>query len=118
MMKKLKTKLLNYVSFVFIETFSMIFFSEWGDRSQISTIVLAAREVIFIKICLNVIKYHSKDPYGITVGALFGHCLCTGIAVLSGKFCAQIISAKSGINLFILLCFHPFKNEIILKCLN
>lgn len=37
--------LARYLSFVFIETFTMNFFAEWGDRSQVSTILLAAREV-------------------------------------------------------------------------
>lgn len=37
-------------SAVFIEAFVLTFLAEWGDRSQIATIILAAREVrqIFI----------------------------------------------------------------------
>jgi putative Ca2+/H+ antiporter (TMEM165/GDT1 family) len=42
---RLRRKLMFYVSLVFIETFTMTFLAEWGDRSQISTIILAAREV-------------------------------------------------------------------------
>ncbi|CAG2176302.1 unnamed protein product [Oppiella nova] len=41
---RLRRKLMVYVSLVFIETFTMTFLAEWGDRSQISTIILAARE--------------------------------------------------------------------------
>ena len=36
-----------YVIFsaVFLEAFVLTFLAEWGDRSQIATIILAAREV-------------------------------------------------------------------------
>jgi putative Ca2+/H+ antiporter (TMEM165/GDT1 family) len=30
---------------ILLETFALTFFAEWGDRSQITTIVLAAKEV-------------------------------------------------------------------------
>lgn len=77
---KIKRKFLIFVSLAFIETFTMVFLAEWGDRSQISTLVLAARE--------NVVA--------VTLGALLGHFLCTGLAVLGGRFVAQIISVKTG----------------------
>ena len=32
-------------SAVFLEAFILTFLAEWGDRSQIATIILAAREV-------------------------------------------------------------------------
>lgn len=77
---KIKRKFLAVVSLAFIETFTMIFLAEWGDRSQISTLILAAREnVVFV-----------------TIGALLGHFLCTGLAVLGGRFVAQMISVKTG----------------------
>jgi len=76
---KVKRKFLVFVSLAFIETFTMIFLAEWGDRSQISTLILAARE--------NVIA--------VTIGALLGHFLCTGLAVLGGRFIAQMISVKT-----------------------
>jgi len=75
----LRRKLMVYVSLVFIETFTMTFLAEWGDRSQISTIILAARE----------------DVLGVTIGAMVGHCICTGIAVLGGRMIAQMISVKT-----------------------
>lgn len=49
---RIRRKLMVYVSLVFIETFTMTFLAEWGDRSQISTIILAAREVNFNSIVL------------------------------------------------------------------
>ena len=55
------------------------FVQEWGDRSQITTIVLAASENLF----------------GVIVGGTIGHGLCTGLAVIGGRFIAQRISPKT-----------------------
>ena len=77
---RIKRKFLVFVSLAFIETFTMVFLAEWGDRSQISTLILAARE--------NVVA--------VTIGALLGHFLCTGLAVVGGRFIAQMISVKTG----------------------
>ena len=79
MSTRIRRKLMAYVSLVFIETFTMTFLAEWGDRSQISTIILAARE----------------DVMCVTVGALCGHLICTGIAVLGGRIIAQMISVRT-----------------------
>lgn len=87
---KIKRKFLAFVSLAFIETFTMIFIAEWGDRSQISTLVLAARE----------------NVYAVTIGALLGHFLCTGLAVLGGRFIAQMISVKTGKFLFMCQQFN------------
>lgn len=76
---RIRRRLMNYVSLVFIETFTMTFLAEWGDRSQISTIILAATD----------------DIYGVFLGALSGHFICTGIAVLGGRFISQMISVKT-----------------------
>lgn len=70
---------MQFVSLVFIETFTMTFLAEWGDRSQISTVILAARE----------------DVFGVTLGACIGHSLCTGLAVLGGRMIATMISVKT-----------------------
>lgn len=61
-----------------IQSFVMTFVAEWGDRSQIATIALAS----------------SKDPFGVTIGGVFGHCLCTGLAVIGGRLLASRISEK------------------------
>lgn len=63
---------------IILQAFTMTFLAEWGDRSQITTIVLAARE----------------DIYGIMVGGCLGHAICTGVAVIGGRLVAQKISVK------------------------
>jgi len=81
---------------VLFNAFAMTFVSEIGDRSQITTIVLAAH----------------KSPYGVMVGASLGHAICTGIAVVGGKFLASRISEKNvtliGGALFLLFAIETF----------
>ena len=63
----------------FAQTFIMTFLAEWGDRSQISTIALAAAEsMVFV-----------------SLGACLAHVLCTGAAVIGGRFLASKISVKT-----------------------
>lgn len=38
-------KCLHFISPIFVQAFTLTFLAEWGDRSQLTTIVLAAREV-------------------------------------------------------------------------
>ena len=64
---------------VFIQALTMTFLAEWGDRSQIATIALAA----------------AKDPLGVTIGGCIGHSICTGMAVIGGRMLASRISEKS-----------------------
>ncbi|KAJ9601075.1 hypothetical protein L9F63_000810, partial [Diploptera punctata] len=71
--------ILSLISRVFIQAFTLTFLAEWGDRSQLTTIILAARE----------------DVFGVTVGGIFGHSLCTGLAVLGGRMIAQKISVRT-----------------------
>jgi len=81
---------------ILIRSFAMTFISEIGDRSQITTIVLAAH----------------KSPYGVVLGASLGHAICTAIAVLGGKFLASRISEKNvtliGGFLFLIFAFETF----------
>ncbi|KAF2977582.1 hypothetical protein EK904_000336, partial [Melospiza melodia maxima] len=72
-------KWLHFISPIFVQAFTLTFLAEWGDRSQLTTIVLAARE----------------DPYGVAVGGTVGHCLCTGLAVIGGRMIAQKISVRT-----------------------
>jgi putative Ca2+/H+ antiporter (TMEM165/GDT1 family) len=64
---------------VFIQSLTLTFLAEWGDRSQIATIALAA----------------AKDPVGVTIGGCVGHSICTGMAVVGGRMLASRISEKS-----------------------
>lgn len=78
-MKTFKRKLMVFVSRIYLESFTMTFLAEWGDRSQLTTIILAARE----------------DAYGVTLGAIIGHSVCTLLAVIGGRIIAQKISVRS-----------------------
>merc|ERR1712194_405981 len=75
------------------QAFMLTFVAEWGDRSQIATIALAA----------------AQDPFGVTIGAILGHAVCTGGAVLGGKMLASHITertvALSGGVLFLVFAF-------------
>ncbi|KAK9838145.1 hypothetical protein WJX81_003790 [Elliptochloris bilobata] len=64
---------------VFLEAFILTFLAEWGDRSQIATIGLAA----------------STDVYGVTLGGVLGHAICTGAAVLGGRQMAAHINERT-----------------------
>ncbi|CAF1393746.1 unnamed protein product [Rotaria magnacalcarata] len=76
---KIATIIRRYISSILIQSFIMTFLAEWGDRSQITTIVLAA----------------SENLLGVIVGGTIGHGLCTGLAVIGGRFIAQKISVKT-----------------------
>lgn len=63
-----------------VQTFVMTFLGEWGDRSQIATIAMAA----------------GQDYWWVSLGAMVGHACCTGVAVLGGKAIAGKVSLKVG----------------------
>jgi putative Ca2+/H+ antiporter (TMEM165/GDT1 family) len=63
-----------------VQTFVMTFLGEWGDRSQIATIAMAA----------------GQDYWWVTGGALAGHAICTAAAVLGGKAIAGRVSLRTG----------------------
>jgi len=75
----LQTLMTSVFSPIFITAFTMTFLAEWGDRSQITTIILSSRE----------------DPWGVCIGGCFGHSLCTVGAVIGGRMIAQRISVKT-----------------------
>ena len=59
--------------------FTMTFLAEWGDRSQLTTIILGARE----------------NALGVSLGGVLGHAFCTGLAVMGGRLIATKISVKT-----------------------
>jgi len=63
---------------IFIEAFTLTLVAEWGDRTQIATIALAA----------------SYNPMGVATGAVLGHIICTAMAVVSGRMIAGRISER------------------------
>ncbi|XP_075145361.1 uncharacterized protein LOC142220230 isoform X1 [Haematobia irritans] len=64
---------------VLMQAFTMTFLAEWGDRSQLTTIILAT----------------SKDVYGVITGGIIGHSICTGLAVIGGRMVAAKISVRT-----------------------
>jgi putative Ca2+/H+ antiporter (TMEM165/GDT1 family) len=63
---------------ILLEAFLLTFFAEWGDRTQIATITLAA----------------AKHPLGVTLGATLGHGMATAIAVISGNLISGRLSER------------------------
>lgn len=63
---------------IIFQSFGLTFIAEWGDRTQIATVALAA----------------SNHPFGVTVGAVLGHTICAAIAVMGGRLVAGRISER------------------------
>ncbi|KAL8992568.1 MAG: hypothetical protein Q9169_006998 [Polycauliona sp. 2 TL-2023] len=61
-----------------VQTFIMTFLGEWGDRSQIATIAMAA----------------GQDYWWVTGGAVSGHAICTAAAVIGGRAIAGRVSLR------------------------
>ncbi|CAI6340056.1 unnamed protein product [Periconia digitata] len=61
-----------------VQTFIMTFLGEWGDRSQIATVAMAA----------------GSDYWWVTGGAIVGHGLCTAGAVIGGRAIAGRVSMR------------------------
>ncbi|KAI3462524.1 hypothetical protein Pfo_019187 [Paulownia fortunei] len=76
--KQKRPFLRNFFSPVFLKAFSVTFFGEWGDKSQLATIGLAADE----------------DTVGVILGGILGQAICTIAAVIGGKSLASRISER------------------------
>lgn len=75
----MQTRLYTVLSRVFWQALTLTFVAEWGDRSQLATIILAARE----------------NMIAVTLGAILGHAGCTCVAVLAGSVVAKKVSVKT-----------------------
>lgn len=67
--RRIKIFFRKYLSTIFLQAFILTFLAEWGDRSQISTIILGARE----------------NMIGTVLGGTMGHAICTGLAVIGDR---------------------------------
>ena len=92
---------------LFVNTFTLTFIAEWGDRSQLATIVLAGiNDVVRNKIVagyqsvsmpINLICVLLECVFffilwlqvGVILGGCLGHAICTGGAVLAGALIAR-----------------------------
>ncbi|KAJ0235380.1 hypothetical protein HA466_0265660 [Hirschfeldia incana] len=92
--------LTQFFSPIFLKAFSINFFGEFGDKSQLATIGLAADE----------------NPFGVVLGGVVAQLLCTTAAVIGGKSLASQISerivALCGGMLFIIFGFQSFLTSV------
>lgn len=81
-----------------VQTFVMTFLGEWGDRSQIATIAMAA----------------GQDYWWVIAGALAGHFVTTSAAVIGGAAIAGRVSMRVGKSLSITSLGHmltPYQSQ-------
>ncbi|MCG8362904.1 MAG: TMEM165/GDT1 family protein [Pseudanabaenales cyanobacterium] len=64
---------------IITEVFGLTFIAEWGDRTQIATIALAA----------------ANHPAGVVLGAVLGHAVCAAIATNCGRWLCRRISERT-----------------------
>ncbi|GMR46249.1 hypothetical protein PMAYCL1PPCAC_16444, partial [Pristionchus mayeri] len=64
---------------VFTQTFGLTVLAEWGDRSQVATVLLAATD----------------NVAGVLLGGVVAYALSTGIAVLGGRLVAERITVRT-----------------------
>jgi len=73
------TKVNDKILHIVTQAFMLTFLAEWGDRSQIATIAMAA----------------DKDPIGVVFGGCLGHSFCTGVACIGGRYLAARINERT-----------------------
>ncbi|MEL6229276.1 MAG: TMEM165/GDT1 family protein [Cyanobacteria bacterium J06636_28] len=64
---------------IMTEAFGLTFVAEWGDRTQIATIALAA----------------ANPPLGVIGGAVLGHAICAAIATNCGRWLCGKVSERT-----------------------
>jgi len=64
---------------VLAQAFGLTFLAEWGDRTQFTTIALAA----------------AHNPVGVALGAILGHIFCAAIAVQCGRYVCGKLSERT-----------------------
>ena len=74
-----KENVMKLFSPLFVQVFIMVFLGEIGDRSQISTIVMAG----------------SGNFWPVIIGSILGHAFCSAIAVIFGVLLASRIKMKT-----------------------
>lgn len=84
-----------------VQTFVMTFLGEWGDRSQIATIAMAA----------------GQDYWWVTIGAVAGHGICTAAAVIGGRAIAGRVSLRAGMLFFVSSSYIPMLTFVFLQLL-
>lgn len=99
--KELQEEKIKGYTGLILKAFMLTFLAEWGDRSQIATIALAA----------------ARSPIGVTLGATVGHGCCTALAVVGGRVLAARISERAvllfGGALFLIFALHGVWTEIL-----
>mgnify|MGYP003361626133 CR=1 FL=1 len=75
----IKLKVNQVFSPLFVQVFVMVFLGEIGDRSQISTIVMAG----------------SGNFWAVIFGSIIGHACCSAVAVIFGVLLASRIKMKT-----------------------
>lgn len=91
----------NFLGPVLAQSFLLTFLGEWGDRSQIATIALAAAHVSrsdchILGIYLFISALHPQSMFLVALGTALGHACCTALAVIGGRWVSTKISIKRG----------------------
>lgn len=75
---------------IVFKTFIMVFFAEWGDRSQFSTIALAGTHPI----SSGTAPFRSFSNAVVILGAAAGYVVATLCGVLGGDYFARVLSPR------------------------